>query len=114
MQTRRCFIATLAATLGAGLAAAKPEPPPKETKGTITGKLIKKNGAIITVKDDQGKEMKLMPHWRGGLPKDGGGFDKGMVQRLEKFDEGDHVTVRWSFTEHHRIEAIDHTDKVKR
>ena len=28
--------------------------------------------------------------------------------------EGDSVTVRWSFTEHYRIEAIDHTDKVKR
>ena len=113
MQDRRCFIATVAAVLCAGWTHAKPENPPKITKGTVTGKIVKKNGPVITVKDGRGEEMKLMPHWSGGLPKDGGGFDKGMVQRLEKFDVGDHVTVRWSFTEHYRIEAIDHTDKVK-
>lgn len=114
MITRRMFVGALTGVLAAGLVSAEPEPQPKETKGTITGKLVKKNGSVITVKDGRGEEMKLMPHWRGGMPKDGGGFDKSMVQRLEKFDVGDNVTVRWSFSEHYRIEAIDHTDKVRK
>ncbi len=30
-----------------------------------------------------------MPHWRGGMPADGGAFDKEMVARLKEFKVGD-------------------------
>ena len=113
MITRRTFAATLATALFMGWAGAEPEPKPQVTKGTVTGKIVKKNGPVITVKDGHGEEMKLMPHWSGGLPKDGGGCYEGMGQRLEMFDVGAHVTVRWPFTEDYPIEGVDHTDKVK-
>ncbi len=109
MMTKRMFMGLLSGVLCAGLATAEPEPTPKETKGELTGKIIKKDGPRITVKGEGG-ELKLIPHWRGGMPKDGGGFDKAMVERLKKFDVGDQVRVKWTFTEHYRIEAIDHVD----
>lgn len=52
-----------------------------------------------------------MPHWRGGNPKDGGGFDKEIVNRLKEFKVGDKVKVTWEFEEHYRILTIDRVEK---
>lgn len=41
-----------------------------------------------------------MPYWRGGMPKNGGGFDKAMMKQLESFQVGDSVKVTWVFEEH--------------
>ena len=92
-----------------GFAIAEPEPTPKETKGKITGEIIKKDRGKITVKGEDAT-LVLMPHWRGGMPKDGGGFDKEILKRLEQFKVGDKVTVKWEFEEHYRIVKIDKVD----
>ena len=74
-------------------------------KGVLVGKIVKKDGSKITVEGDGGS-LTLMPYWRGGMPKDGGGFDKDMVAKLKKFEKGDRVKVEWTFEEHHRIDSI--------
>jgi hypothetical protein len=106
MTTRRAFMAMIVACACVGYALAEPEPTPRETKGQITGEITMKDGAKITVKGADAF-LTLMPHWRGGMPADGGGFDKEMVKRLEHFKVGDKVTVSWVFDEHYRIEAIE-------
>jgi hypothetical protein len=91
-------------------ACAAPEPTPKETKGQITGKITTKNGGKITVKGEEG-QLTLMPYWRGGLPKDGGGFDKDILKQLEQLSVGDKVRVTWVFEEHYRITKIEKLEK---
>ena len=107
MTARRMLMAVLIACCGAGVAWAQPEPTPKVTKGDIVGKITAKDGGKITVKGDDGGVLTLIPHWRGGLPKDGGGFDQKMMSRLEAFRVGDKVKVTWVFDEHYRIEKIE-------
>ena len=106
MKTRRICMSLCIGMLFAGFAFAKPEPTPDVTSGQITGILVKKDGGKITVEGEQSRLM-LMPHWRGGMPKDGGGFDKEILAKLESFKQGDKVRVDWAFSEHYRIEKIE-------
>lgn len=98
-------------TLGIGLlfaspAFAKEKDGGKEgEKGTLTGEVVKKDGSKLTVSGG-GKTLTFMPYWRGGMPKDGGGFDKEMVAKLKTIERGDHVKVEWTFQEHYRIDSI--------
>lgn len=57
--------------------------------------------------------MTVMPYWRGGMPADGGGFDKEMVKQLEQFKVGDTVKVTWTFEEHYRIDKIERVEAVE-
>ena len=106
MRARRMLLALLVGCSWMGVAFAAPEPTPKETKGQIAGLIIQKDGGKITVKGEAG-QLTLMPYWRGGMPKDGGGFDKDMVKQLEQFKVGDTVKVTWTFEEHYRIDQIE-------
>jgi hypothetical protein len=110
MITRRILMALLIGSVCMRFACAAPEPTPKETKGQITGKITAKNGGKITVKGEEG-QLTLMPYWRGGLPKDGGGFDKDMLKQLEQLSVGDKVRVTWVFEEHYRITKIEKLEK---
>ncbi len=51
-----------------------------------------------------------MPHWRGGMPKDGGGLEKEMLEKMSKFKAGDHVKINWSWEERRRVEQIEKVD----
>ncbi len=75
-------------------------------KGTIAGEIIKKDGPKITLKGEK-ETLTLVPWWKGGMPKDGGGFDKEIVAKLKEFKVGDHVKVEWTFMEHYRIDSIE-------
>jgi len=75
-----------------------------EKKGVIVGKIVSKDGAKIVVEGEQ-ETLRLMPYWRGQNGP-GGGFDRGMVSRLDSFKVGDRVKVEWTFQEHHRINWI--------
>ena len=110
MITRRILMAMLIGSVCMRFACAAPEPTPKETKGQITGKITTKNGGKITVKGEEG-QLTLMPYWRGGLPKDGGGFDKDILKQLEQLSVGDKVRVTWVFEEHYRITKIEKLEK---
>ena len=48
-----------------------------------------------------------MAHWRGGMPKDGGGMDKAMLETLGKFKAGDRVKINWTWEERRRVEQIE-------
>jgi len=76
------------------------------TSGISTGEIVGRDGAKLLVRTDEGVLL-FMPHWRGGLPKDGGGLDAAMRQRLEAFRPGQRVTIRWVWQERRRIEAIE-------
>ncbi len=82
---------------------------PKEKSGTFTGRITKLDGGKVTIKGEQG-ERTFIPHWRGGMPDKGGGFDKEMLRRLKEFKVGDRVRVEWVFEEHYRVEAIRKID----
>jgi len=112
MITQRMLMALLVGCFCIGFVFAKPEPTPKETKGQIVGIITGKDGGKITIKGEDG-QLPLLPHWRGGMPKDGGGFDKEMIKRLEQFKVGDKVNVSWTFNEHYRIETIERAEKTK-
>jgi hypothetical protein len=77
-------------------------------KGVITGEIIKKDGPKISVRGEE-KTLALIPYWRGGMPADGGGFEKEMVAKLKNFKVGDRVKVAWRFEEHYRIDSIEKT-----
>ena len=50
--------------------------------------------------------MTLMPHWTGGHPSEGGGFDKAILRQLSQLKSGDIVKIKWEHSEHNRILAI--------
>lgn len=106
MMTRRMFVMLAAGLAFLGTVLAAPEPTPEKTSGQIVGEIVKKDGGKITVKGEH-ETLNLMPYWRGGMPKDGGGFDKDMLRKLEGFKVGDKVRVSWKFEEHYRIETIE-------
>ena len=85
----------------------------KERKGTVTGVVTAKgdpakNEHWIEVKaDGEEKARKYVPHWKGGLPKDGGGPDKEMVAQLKKIEVKERVRVEWEFEERARVVKIE-------
>lgn len=86
------------------------EVPAEGAKGDVTGIIKKIDGGKITVKSKDGTTV-FIPYWRGGAPKDGGGFDKDMMKTLEEFKVGDKVTISWTMQEHQRIDSIIKVEK---
>ena len=85
MLTRRSFAWSLfaVAAVGFGLAAGtaqdrKDDKKKEETrKGTVTGLVTARGDNWIEVKaDGEEKGRRYVPHWKGGLPANGGGLDK--------------------------------------
>ena len=112
MTTHKMILAMLVGCCCMGAAIAAPEPTPKETKGQIVGQITQMNGGQMTVKSAD-SQLSLMPYWRGGMPKDGGGFDKDMLRQLEQFKVGDNVKVTWTFEEHYRIDTIERVEAAQ-
>lgn len=100
------LLSVLAAALalaGASLAQDKKE----DRKGTVTGTVTAKGENWIEVKaDGEEKARRYVPHWKGGLPKDGGGPDKEMVAEIKKVPLKSRVELKWSFEERPRVEKI--------
>ena len=76
----------------------------REKSGVAEGILVSKDKNSITVLPDGAKEpMRFTPHWRGGNPKDGGGLDKKMVEKLKELIVSNRVRVKWEYEERHRV-----------
>lgn len=73
--------------------------------GYLVGSVVSISKGKITVKNGE-KTMTLMPHWNGGHPSDGGGFDKAILKQLSQIKAGDIVKIKWEHSEHNRILAI--------
>jgi hypothetical protein len=78
---------------------------PAGTKGVSEGEIVSKEKGKLVLKTKDGNLL-FMAHWRGGLPKDGGGLDQEMLATLERFKPGQRVKIDWSWQERRRIEQI--------
>jgi hypothetical protein len=111
-----CSVAlTLAAVLIVQVGTKAGEPKKDgEKKGTVTGVVTAKGPNWIEVKaDGEEKARRYVPHWRGGLPKDGGGPDKEMVAKLKEVPLKARVRLEWVFEERPRVEKIEVLKKAK-
>jgi hypothetical protein len=78
-----------------------------EKNGVTEGILIAKDKNSITVLPDGVKEPKrFTPHWRGGLPKDGGGLEKKMLEEIRNLITTNRVRVKWEFEERARVVEV--------
>jgi hypothetical protein len=116
MLARRSFpwflfaAAALGFSLMADAAQEKKDDKQKEEtrKGTVTGLVTAKGDNWIEVKaDGEEKGRRYVPHWKGGLPANGGGPDKEMVAELKKIEVGSRVKLEWVFEERPRVEKIE-------
>jgi hypothetical protein len=83
-------------------------------KGTVAGVLAGKGDNWIEVKaDGEEKARRYVPHWRGGLPKDGGGFDKKILEQVKEIPLKSRVRLEWSFQERPRIDKIEVLKKAE-
>jgi hypothetical protein len=77
-------------------------------KGTVTGVVTAKGDNWIEVKaDGEEKARRYVPHWKGGLPKDGGGPDKEMVAEIQKVAVNSRVKIDWEYEERARVVKIE-------
>ena len=101
---------------GAALGAADEpgEPPPDRStddritiaRGTLVGTVARKGRAWVEVRSETGKTERYIPEWRGGMPRDGGGPDAGIVAKIGQLNVGDRVSVKWYVNDHVRIDDI--------
>ena len=109
----RCTLAGLLAVgaMALGPAADDKKPADKKDeprKGTVTGVVSAKGDNWIEVKaDGEEKARKYVPHWKGGLPKDGGGPDKTMVAKIKETPLNSRVKIDWEFEERARVVKIE-------
>lgn len=110
-MTKRCMSLVIGLALVGllcGAVAVYAEDAPSPTKGTVTGILVAKGANWIEVKADGEKEAhRYLPFWRGGLPKDGGGYDATMLATIKKLVVPNRVKLEWELQEHPRIVSIE-------
>lgn len=100
--------ALLGALLTLGVGTALCAEPTEGQKGTLTGLLTAKGERWIEVRADGDKEAKrYIPHWRGGMPADGGGPDKAMLETIKKLRVPNRVKLDWEFSEHLRVNGVE-------
>jgi hypothetical protein len=80
---------------------------PEKRGGTIVGEVTAKEKYWIEVKaDGEEKARRYMPRWVGGLPKDGGGLDKKILEEIAKLKVGSRIKIEWEFDERPRVVKI--------
>jgi hypothetical protein len=112
MRTNRLIAMVMATAMFTVAAVARAADYKEGDKGTYAGTVSEKEANWIRVKKDTGSE-KFVPKWIGGMPKDGGGFDKEMVAKIKELKAGDKVEVKWEFSEHLRAVEIKVTEAAK-
>ena len=80
--------------------------PPELRCGVVRGTVVKADpkGRLV-LKTHEGEEA-FMPHWRGGMPAEGGGLDQAMVAQIAKLSPGQQVEVEWEWSERKRCIRI--------
>lgn len=73
------------------------------TQGTVTGILTGRGDNWISVKAEGAREaVRYMPPWRGGMPSEGGGPDKAILEAIKKLIVTNLVEVTWEMQENTR------------
>ncbi len=80
---------------------------PEEKSGSLSGTVTAKGETWIEIKGDGGAVERYWPRWIGGNPKDGGGFDREMVQRIGRTPVGASVKIQWTYDERKRVTRLD-------
>ncbi len=81
--------------------------------GVVEGVIVQiPKGKHLVLETEEGN-VHLSPHWKGGMPKDGGGLDKKILKTIASCKVGDVVRIRWSFEERMRIDALTKLRKKK-
>jgi hypothetical protein len=106
------WVGVAAVALAVSAAGGGQEPRRKDAdegkKGTVTGVVTAKGENWIEVKaDGEERPRRYVPHWKGGLPKDGGGPDKEVVAKIKSIPVKARVRLEWSFQERPRVETIE-------
>jgi len=102
-----CLVGAVVLLALGAWAPAAPEKPEKKS-GTVVGVISKKGDTWIEVTaDGEEKGRRYVPHWRGGLPKDGGGLDKDMLKVLKGLKVGQRVRLEWEFEERPRVVKVE-------
>lgn len=112
MRTNRLIAMIMATAMFTAAAVAHAADYKEGDKGSFVGTVAEKAANWVRVKNDSASEQ-FMPKWIGGLPKDGGGFDKDMVAKIKDLKMGDKVEVTWEFSEHLRAVEIKVTEAAK-
>ncbi|HEY3321880.1 MAG TPA: hypothetical protein VGP72_15535 [Planctomycetota bacterium] len=82
----------------------------EDAGGTVAGVVASKGESWLGVKAEGQDEPTLyMPYWKGGAPKDGGGFDKDIVAQLKSIAVGSKVKLVFKTDEHPRIVSVEVT-----
>jgi hypothetical protein len=85
----------------------KEKDPHEGRKGTVIGTLVAKDKNWIEVKaDGEEKGRKYVPQWVGGMPAQGGGPDKKMLEIFSKLKIGSRIEVEWLFEERLRAMGV--------
>lgn len=75
--------------------------------GRFTGTIQEKDEGWIRVKNEEGRSEKFVPRWIGGMPAQGGGPDREMVNKLNHLKPGERVRIDYEINEGMRILRID-------
>ena len=75
-------------------------------KGTVVGTVVEVGEAVIVVKPEGGKAQRFRPPWTGGMPRQGGGFDRIVLGKIRKQKEGSKVKLTWDLIEGKRVVDI--------
>ena len=90
-------------------------PPPKAkakgdgitARGTLVGTVAATGPTWIEIKGDDGKTQRYIPVWSGGMPAQGGGYDKEIVKQVQALKPGDRIRVAWQLDHHLRVLSIE-------
>lgn len=74
-----------------------------DARGTVVGKVTKLGDQWVEVTAPGGKPQRFTPCWVGGMPGQGGGFDKDLLRKLGKLRVGMKVTLTWEMPEGRRV-----------
>jgi serine/threonine-protein kinase len=80
--------------------------PPGGDKGTVVGTVAAKSMQWIEVKPDDGPPERFMPRWVGGMPHEGGGFEKELLVALLTVNVGDRAKLDWVYDLRKRVVAV--------
>ena len=81
-----------------------------EGSGSFTGEVTAIGKKWIEVKPAEGKALRLIPPWRGGMPRDGGGLDKAMLEKIYAQKVGTKVRLSWKIDERKRVMDVAPVD----
>ena len=72
--------------------------------GELRGILTSKSSTWIEVKvDGEATARRFIPSWRGGLPREGGGLDAYVLNKMKDLRTGNRLELHWGYDEYFRV-----------